>query len=101
MGIQSAHGQREGFSLKTGEFSPEERRSLFFAVMSILWVFPSLGAGWLLARTDGTERPVREFGDRPLEFWIAWLIVVAHPFFIWLGWRGLRALIRSGLRNHG
>lgn len=75
------------------ETPAEARRALLFATLSILWVFPSLGAAWIVVRAEPASAGVQAFSDRPVEYWISWLILVLHPMFVWLGWSGFRKFV--------
>ena len=51
-------------------------KHLLFTILSGLWVFPSLGAGWILV----ASRP-RPLG---LEDWVALALLGTHLMLVWL-----------------
>jgi hypothetical protein len=51
-------------------------KRLLFTILSCLWVFPSLGACWILL----ASRP-RPLG---LEDWVAFALLATHLMFAWL-----------------
>jgi len=60
-------------------------------MLAFLWIFPSLGAAFILGasdanwlRADGTLDRLRAI---TFEQWIAVIILMAHPVFVWLAWR--------------
>ena len=62
-------------------------RPILFATLSILWIFPSIGAICILWFADSAN-------GVPLENWVAVLLLAAHAIFILFAWRmrGFRAL---------
>lgn len=59
-------------------------RALLFWMLSILWVFPSIGAFWILFRQP--EWKSGGFGAVTIEQWVAVAVLVAHVHFVWLAW---------------
>jgi hypothetical protein len=62
-------------------------RPILFATLSILWIFPSIGAISILSFSDRGK-------GVPLENLLAALLLAAHAIFIFFAWRlrGFRAL---------
>ena len=62
-------------------------RPILFATLSILWIFPSIGAICILCFSDRGK-------GVPLENLLAMLLLAAHAIFIFFAWRmrGFRAL---------
>jgi len=57
-------------------------RALLFSVLSMLWVFPSLGACWILFSDRSWVREGVE--GLKLEQWVAVGLLLAHVMFLWL-----------------
>lgn len=69
------------------------RRSVLFRTLTLLWIFPSLGAAWIIA----SERAWLHAGDIlaalgavRVEQWIALGLLLAHAWFAWRWWRARR-----------
>lgn len=60
-------------------------------MLSILWLFPSMGAVLILVMTEARWWVAGSFFARlsavTFEQWIAVVILTAHPAFMWLAWR--------------
>lgn len=58
-----------------------------FVFLSLLWIGPSLGAGWILCSDSAGWRHAESFGQGVqavrFEQWIAVAVGLLHPFFIW------------------
>ena len=69
--------------------APKVPRGLACAVLAVLWLFPSIGAGFILLA-------VPETGWR-LEQWLALSLLALHVVFIWgaLAGSGFRMLRRG------
>jgi hypothetical protein len=72
-------------------------KALLCSVLAVLWIFPSLGGlviflpalrGWREA--DSVAGALE--GTR-VEQWLALLLLLLHPVFIWLAWRFRRTEI--------
>ena len=63
-------------------------KSLLFSVLSILWIFPSLTAIWLIARDFSAVRNAHNLGELfsaiRLEQWVGIILLFAHALFIFL-----------------
>ena len=70
---------------------PKVPRALMFAVLAILWIFPSLGAGFILARAENGWQ---------LEQWLALMLLAIHAVFIYVGFAGGGfSMLRRGLKR--
>lgn len=62
------------------------RRALLFKILSILWIFPSSGALWILRSGPKAYMRASTFLEKveavALEEWIAMLLLIAHMVFI-------------------
>jgi hypothetical protein len=68
-------------------------RALFFGILAILWIFPSIGAIWiLLADFAWLEAPtwLARLRAIPLEQWVAILLLAAHGLWVYLAFRWRR-----------
>jgi hypothetical protein len=73
---------------RTGEEKPPLSKRVLYRTLSILWIFPSLGAVFILARRPGFRSKetaswidlIRRF---PLENWLAVILLVLHLLFIY------------------
>ena len=65
-------------------------KATLFLTLTVLWVFPSLGAVWLVAFHDSAWRHANgllaALGMIRLEQWIGLAILLAHVAFGWLAW---------------
>lgn len=67
-------------------------RGLMFAVLAILWIFPSVGAAFILSRTDSDWR---------LEQWLALVLLATHAAFIYCAFAGGGfSMLRRGMKRH-
>jgi hypothetical protein len=70
--------------------SPAKARALLFGTLAMLWIFPSLGALWILA-TDAKRWTKTSFGaligSAAVEDWVAVALLATHVVFIWLAFR--------------
>ncbi len=86
---QSADNGREEEKFKTP-------KAILFFVLSILWIFPSLTAIWLIARDFSAVRNAHDVGERfsaiKLEQWVGVILLLLHAVFIFLAVRGRRRL---------
>jgi len=80
----------EGGGCVEGERRPGQPKARFCALASLLWIFPSAGAvfilipgfrNWLQA-----GRFLQGLGAVTFEQWIALIIVLAHLVFVGLAW---------------
>lgn len=79
------------------------RRGLLFNVMSLLWVFPSVGAIWIIVAGFSSSSDLRGTGNGieaiTFDQWIAFAVVLAHGVFAGLGfhYRQLERQQQSGV----
>lgn len=84
----------------TDNSSEEEKfktpKAILYFVLSILWIFPSLTAIWMIAGDFSAMRNaqnVREFFFAvKLEQWVGVILLLLHAVFIFLAIRGRRRL---------
>lgn len=57
-------------------------RALLFGMLSLLWVFPSVGACWILFSDRAWMR--EGIGAVKLEQWVGVGLLLAHVMFLWL-----------------
>ena len=66
-------------------------KASLFLMLAILWIFPSVGAAFILCASEAKWLHVTGIleGIRAVTFeqWIAVVILLAHPAFVWLAWR--------------
>jgi len=74
----------------------EQRRALLYRTLSLLWIFPSLGALWIIAPALKNWKTAPTFGDSVrlirLEEWLALLLLAAHVGFVFLAWRNRKKM---------
>jgi hypothetical protein len=61
-------------------------RALLFAVLSVLWVFPSAGAAFIILSSPEWLRAgglLAGLQAVRMEQWIALGVLLAHPVFVW------------------
>jgi len=77
--------------------APRGQKAVLFAVLSVLWVFPSLGAIWILALNwrNWSQEPtvLSAIQATRLEQWLALALLAAHGLFIFLARRVGRARV--------
>ena len=65
-------------------------KATLFLTLTVLWMFPSFGAVWLIAFHDAAWRHadglLAALGMIRLEQWIGLAILLAHVAFGWLTW---------------
>lgn len=69
--------------------SPETSKALLFLVLSVLWIFPSFGACWIIA-SDFSRWRIAEnvtFSSVKLEEWLAVVLLLLHGIFVFLALR--------------
>jgi hypothetical protein len=66
--------------------SLRERRKLLFSMLSILWIFPSAGAVWIISRNSQywktSGRWTEVLSSIRLEDWTALLLLLAQVTFV-------------------
>jgi hypothetical protein len=65
-------------------------RAVLFKVLAMLWVFPSVGAIWILARSAHAwpaSQPSVMFQSIAFEEWVAMALLLMHVTFVALAWR--------------
>ena len=65
-------------------------KAVLFFVLSILWIFPSFGAGWIMANDFSTVHHASFETFLPsikLEQWLVLLLLALHAVFIFLAMR--------------
>ena len=76
--------------LKEGERRLGRPKATLFLMLTVLWVFPSLGAAWMIGSDVrswfGAASVLAALGMIRLEQWIGVAILVAHGAFGWLAW---------------
>ncbi len=84
---ESAVNSSEEEKFKTPKF-------ILFFVLSILWIFPSLTAIWMIARDFSAMRNANDVGEFffaiKLEQWVGVILLLLHAVFIFLAVRGRR-----------
>jgi hypothetical protein len=79
-----------GGGWKNGEHRLGQPRAMLFLLLSVLWLFPSLGALWLIQvdfpRWLESKGLVEALGMIKLEQWVAFTLLLAHGVFLWLAW---------------
>jgi hypothetical protein len=67
-------------------------RALIFAVLAVLWVFPSIGALAILFTGEQGWRQSPDVMNAlravALEQWLAVALLVIHALFTWAAWNG-------------
>lgn len=61
-------------------------RALLFSVLSVLWMFPSAGAAFIILRSPEWLRTGGVLAGLQavrIEQWIALGVLLAHPVFVW------------------
>ena len=72
--------------------APKVPRGLIFAVLAILWIFPSIGAALILSRAERGWH---------LEQWLALVLLAIHAVFIYGGFAGGGfSMLRRGMKRH-
>ena len=75
---------------KEGHHRMGRPKATLFLTLTVLWVFPSLGALWLIAFHDAAWRHadglLAALGMIRLEQWIGLAILIAHVAFGGLAW---------------
>ena len=64
-----------------------QRRALLFALLSVLWLFPSIGAIWILSTAPGLPWDSglgKVFSSVRFEQWVALALLGLHALFIYL-----------------
>ena len=73
-----------------GERRVGRPKARYCALVSLLWIFPSAGASFILASGFRNWSQVESLGERlravAFEQWIALLILLAHLVFVGLAW---------------
>ena len=63
-----------------------EKRKLLFTMLSVLWLFPSAGAIWIILRDSRNWRTggrwTEALSSIRLEDWTALLLLLAHVIFL-------------------
>lgn len=82
--------------------APKVPRALVFAVLAVLWTFPSLGAVLILFVGNNAWRQAADalnaFRAITLEQWLAISLLVVHALFIWGACAGSGfAMLRRGI----
>ena len=76
-------------------------KRLLFRTLALLWILPSLGAGFILAESAAPVRAARSVAETlarvAFEQWIALAVLLAHGLFLWLAWHYRRP---DPLREH-
>jgi hypothetical protein len=72
------------------------RRKLLYGMLTILWVFPSAGAFWILAKDWKRWTRQEFFASVRLEDWVAFLLLVAQVVFTVQAIRYRRCCERAG-----
>lgn len=66
-------------------------KSILYFVLSILWIFPSLTAIWMIARDFSDVRAAQGLGEFlttvKLEQWVGVILLLVHAVFIFLAIR--------------
>lgn len=71
--------------------TPKVPRALVFAVLAIVWIFPSLGAGFILAHAENGWQ---------MEQWLAVVLLAIHAVFIYGGFAGGGfSMLRRGMKR--
>ena len=71
--------------------APKVPRGLLFAVLAILWIFPSVGAALILLRAKTGWH---------LEQWLALVLLAAHAVFIYGAFAGSGfSMLRRGIKR--
>ena len=76
--------------VKDGERRLGRPKATLFLVLTVLWIFPSLGAVWMIGSDarwwfDAVSL-LAALGMIRLEQWIGMAILIAHGVFGWLTW---------------
>jgi len=82
--------------------SPEKSKARLFLVLSVLWIFPSIGACWIIA-SDFSRWRIAEnvtVSSVKLEEWLAAALLLLHGIFVFLALR-FRRRERSHLTSGG
>ena len=76
--------------LKEGERRLGRPKATLFLMLTVLWVFPSLGAAWMIGSDVRSwfdaASVLAALGMIRLEQWIGVAILIAHGVFGWLTW---------------
>ena len=59
-------------------FERAKAKRLLYGMLSVLWVFPSIGAVWILCARRDNPRGI------PIENWVAFALLAAHLMLIML-----------------
>ena len=68
-----------------------------FRTLTLLWIFPSLGAGWIIGSNRAWLHAVgalAKVNAVRFEQWIAFGLLLAHAWFAWRWWRAARTGIQ-------
>ena len=88
--------ERDTAIVETGDVVSEPTRvhqpkAALCRMLSMLWFFPSAGAALILAVTEARWLHAGGWIEGikvvRLEQWIALVVLMAHPAFVWLAWR--------------
>ena len=76
--------------IKEGERRLGRPKAMLFLMLTVLWVFPSFGAVWMIGSDARQCLDASGFlaalGMIRLEQWIGLVILLAHGVFGWLAW---------------
>ena len=79
-----------GEDVKEGERRLGRPKATLFFMLTVLWVFPSLGAAWMIGsdarRWFDASGFIAAIETIRLEQWIGMAILTAHGVFGWLTW---------------
>jgi hypothetical protein len=73
-------------------------RALLFRILAILWVFPSIGAVWILgSNAKGWEKSgaIRLLRSLAVEDWVAIALLACHFIFILRAFRTHAVMLRE------
>ena len=77
-------------NVKEGERRLGRPKATLFLMLTVLWIFPSLGAAWMIGsdarRWFDAAGLLAALGMIRLEQWIGMAILIAHGVFGWLTW---------------
>ena len=75
-------------SLRPARFEQARAKQILYGVLSVLWLFPSFGACWILGQSGQpwlrASSLVEGVQAVSLEEWIALALLCAHAVFAWL-----------------
>jgi hypothetical protein len=62
-------------------------KTLLYSVLAVLWIFPAIGSGFILVPAVRLWREADSFANAlattRLEHWLAIVLLLLHPFFLW------------------